>query len=104
MAWAITFLGKYDECLRWYFKSKPLYTTVKETAGLAELYSDTTIFYLRVKKFKEADEVNKKAIQRTEITGNEKMLPTAVNNRGLMFLNDNKLDSAVVYFKNSNRL
>ncbi len=32
------------------------------------------------------------------------MLPTAVNNRGLMFLNDNKLDSAVVYFKNSNRL
>ncbi len=46
--------GKYDECLRWYFESERLYTTVKDTAGLAELYSDMTIFYLRVKKFKDA--------------------------------------------------
>ncbi|WP_377145881.1 tetratricopeptide repeat-containing sensor histidine kinase [Mucilaginibacter lutimaris] len=96
--------GKYDDCLRWYFESERLYTTLKDTAGLAELYSDMTIFYLRVKKFKEADEVSKKAIQYTKTTGDKKMLPTAVNNRGLMFLDDNKLDSAIAYFNESYRL
>ncbi|MFA6246764.1 MAG: ATP-binding protein [Mucilaginibacter sp.] len=93
--------GKYDECLRWYFESERLYTSVKDTSGLAELYSDMTIFYLRVKKFKEADEVSKKAIQYAAAINNKRQLPTAVNNRGLMFLDIEKLDSAIVYFKNS---
>ena len=96
--------GKYDECLRWYIESERLYNTIKDTAGLAELYSDMTIFYLRLKKFKEADEVSAKAIQYTKIIGNKKLLPTAVNNRGLMFLDDNKMDSAIVYFKSSYQL
>ncbi|MBD1387429.1 hypothetical protein IDJ75_19240 [Mucilaginibacter rigui] len=96
--------GKYDECLRWYFESERLYTSVKDTSGLAELYSDMTIFYLRVKKFKEADEVSKKAIQYAAAINNKRQLPTAVNNRGLMFLDSEKLDSAIVYFKNSYEL
>lgn len=93
--------GKYDECLRWYFESERLYTSVHDTIGLAELYSDMTIFYLRVKKFKEADEVSKKAVQYATAVNDNKQLPTAVNNRGLMFLDSEQLDSAIVYFKKS---
>lgn len=93
--------GKYDECLRWYFESERLYTSVKDTSGLAEVYSDMTIFYLRVKKFKEADEVSKKAVQYAAAVNDKRQLPTAVNNRGLMFLDSEKLDSAIVYFKKS---
>lgn len=96
--------GKYDECLRWYFESERLYISVKDTAGLAEVYSDMTIFYLRGKKFKEADEVSKKAVQYATAINDKKMLPTAVNNRGLMFLDSEKLDSAIVYFDKSYRL
>lgn len=93
--------GKYDECLRWYFEAERLYTSVKDTSGLAEVYSDMTIFYLRVKKFKDADEVSKKAVQYAAAVNDKRQLPTAVNNRGLMFLDSEKLDSAIVYFKKS---
>jgi signal transduction histidine kinase len=93
--------GKYDECLRWYFESERLYTSVKDTGGLAELYSDMTIFYLRVKKFKQADEVSKKAVQYAVAINGKKLLPAVVNNRGLMFLDSGKLDSAIVYFEKS---
>ncbi|RFZ94101.1 sensor histidine kinase [Mucilaginibacter conchicola] len=93
--------GKYDESLRWYFQSENIYSSIKDTSGLAELYSDMTIFYLRTKKFKEANEVSQKAVRFADVIHAKKLLPTAVNNRGLMFLDMENADSAATYFKRS---
>jgi two-component system NarL family sensor kinase len=93
--------GRYDEALRWYLESERQYISSKDSRGLAELYADMTIFYLRAKKFKEADAVSAKAISNAVAINDKARIPNAVNNRGLMFLDGGNIDSAAMYFKRS---
>ena len=93
--------GRYDETLRWYIEAEGLYNTAKDTSALAELYSDMGVFYLRIKKMKEADAMSRKAVTYSLLTNDKQRLATAVNNRGLMFLDAGKMDSAITYFSRS---
>ncbi|MGY4536233.1 two-component system NarL family sensor kinase [Mucilaginibacter sp. UYNi724] len=93
--------GNHDKTLRWYIDAENLYQAVNDTSGLAELYSDMGILYLRLKKLKVADEMSRKAVAYSLLTKNKTRLGTAINNRGLMFLDAGKMDSAAVYFRKS---
>jgi len=93
--------GNFDESLRWYFIAEKTYQTANDTSGLTELYSDMCIFYIKLKKFAPADEVIKKAIDYAIISKNERQHATALNNRGLMFYDEGKTDSAISAFNAS---
>ncbi|QHS56925.1 hypothetical protein GWR56_15730 [Mucilaginibacter sp. 14171R-50] len=93
--------GNPDKTLRWYIEAEKLYQAADFTDGLAELYSDMAILYLRLKKMKEADEISQKAISYALRTKNKQRLSAAINNRGLMFLDGGKMDSAITYFSKS---
>jgi two-component system NarL family sensor kinase len=91
--------GKYEETLRWYFEAERLYTSIKDTTGLTEVYSDMCVLYLKTKKIKDADEISSKAVAFALAKNDKQRLANAVNNRGLMFLDDNKIDSSITYFR-----
>ncbi|RYU92499.1 hypothetical protein EWM62_03440 [Mucilaginibacter terrigena] len=93
--------GNHDKTLRWYIEAEKLYQTAGHIDGLAELYSDMGVMYLRLKKMKEADEVSQKAIAYAIQSKNKQRLSAAVNNRGLMFLDGGQMDSAITYFSKS---
>jgi len=93
--------GNLDETLRWYFEAERKYTAIKDTAGLAELYCDMCVFYVKLKKFQQADEVSKKAIAYSKALKNDSWLSTAINNRGLMFMDKGDIKSAISSFKSS---
>jgi len=93
--------GNFDESLHWYFTSERAYQTTKDTSGLTELYSDMCIFYLKLKKFNAADEVSKKAIGYAVAIKDPRKHANALNNRGLMFYDQGKTDSAIDAFNAS---
>ncbi len=93
--------GNYKESLRWYFESEKIFNNIKNLDGLAELYSEMCVFYVRNKTFAAADSVSKKAIAYAVEVKNEGRLATAINNRGLMFMDEGKTDSAINCFKAS---
>ncbi len=93
--------GNYDKALIWYFESERVYTKAKDTSGLAELYSDMCVFYVKIKKFDEADKVSKRAILYSLAIKNPGIMATAINNRGLMFLDKGMNDSAMRSFQSS---
>ena len=93
--------GNFDESLRWYFTAERAYEAAKDTSGISELYSDMCIFYIKIKKFGQADEVIKKAIDYAVSTKNLKQHATALNNKGLMFYDEGKTDSAINAFNAS---
>ncbi|BAU52442.1 tetratricopeptide repeat-containing sensor histidine kinase [Mucilaginibacter gotjawali] len=93
--------GNFDESLRWYFTSERAYQSAKDTSGLTDLYADMCVFYVKLKKFNAADEVSKKAIDFAIAIKNQTKQATALNNRGLMFYDEGKTDSAIDAFNAS---
>ncbi|MDR3694606.1 sensor histidine kinase [Mucilaginibacter sp.] len=93
--------GNYYKSLRWYLTSERASEVAKDTSGLSELYSDMCIFYIKLKKFGQADEVSKRAIEYAIATKNLKQYATGLNNRGLMFYDQGKTDSAINAFNAS---
>lgn len=91
--------GNYEHAVRWYFEADKLFTGARDTVRLGRLYTEMCVLYTKIKKFKEADEISKKAITYSlKIRDTAKLAP-AVNNRGLMFLDGGKIDSALNAFK-----
>ncbi len=93
--------GNFNEALRFYIESEKSYTTADNKRGLTELYEDMCILYLKLKKYKVADEVIKKAIEYSTETRSTDKLATAINNRGLVFSDQGMSDSAIACFKQS---
>jgi len=93
--------GNYKEALRLYFESEKIYNTINDKAGLARLYSEMCVFYVKNKAFDKADSVSKKAIAYSIATKDISQLATSVNNRGLMFMDEGKTDSAITSFRSS---
>jgi len=93
--------GKYKEALRWYFEAEKKYGSINDQNGLAEVYAEMCVFYVKNKAFKEADTVSRKAVNYSIAAKNNIQLATSVNNRGLMFMDEGKTDSAVNSFRSS---
>ncbi len=93
--------GSYKEALRWYFEAEKTYIGINDKAGLAELYSEMCVFYVKNKAFAGADSVSKKAIAYSKAAKNISQLATSVNNRGLMFMDEGKTDSAIASFRST---
>lgn len=93
--------GKYKETLLWYFEAERLYSKVDDKKGLAELYAEMCVFYVKNKAFKSADSVSKKAVALSIITKNTTLLAASVNDRGVMFMDEGKTDSAIRAFRSS---
>ena len=93
--------GNYKDALRWYFESEKIYGNINDMAGLAELYGEMCVFYVKNKAFKQADTVSNKAISYSIATKNNAQLATSVNNRGVMFMDEEKTDSAITCFRSS---
>jgi|GEM_PF-2539980 len=93
--------GKYKEALRWYFGAEKKYGSINDQNGLAEVYAEMCVFYVKNKAFKEADTVSRKAVNYSIAAKNNIQLATSVNNRGLMFMDEGKTDSAVNSFRSS---
>jgi two-component system NarL family sensor kinase len=93
--------GNYKEALHWYFEAEGIYTKTDDKAGLADLYDEMCIFYLKTKILPAADNVSKKAIAYSIIIKDPDKLATSINNRGLMFTDEGKTDSAIRCFRAS---
>ena len=93
--------GRYDDALRFYFETEQNYLSRNDQEGLSELYAEMSVLYVRLKKFQEADDVSKKAITNAMWVKDTLRLATASNDRGLMFLDQHKNDSAISYFQYS---
>jgi signal transduction histidine kinase len=93
--------GNYKEALRWYIESERILNKVGDLDKLAELYSEMCVFYVKNKLFAAADTVSQRAINYSTQVKDGSKLGTALNNRGLMFLDEGKADSAIYYFKAS---
>jgi len=93
--------GNYKEALRWYFESEKLYNSINDKKGLAELYAEMCVFYVKNKAFKDADSVSKKSIAYSATLNNLNQLASSTNNRGLMFMDSGKIDSAVSSFQSA---
>ncbi len=96
--------GKFDESLRWYFESERILGEVKDTALLSELYADMSVFYIKLKKYREADSVSKHAILLAVAIKDTARQATALNNRGLLFMDIGKTDSAIISFRSAYQL
>ena len=96
--------GNFDQALSWYFKSDSLFTALGDMTGIITLYSDMCVFYVKLKKFDAADEVISKAIYFSGGLKDTVLLANAVNNRGLMFLDENKVERAIEAFETSYNL
>ncbi len=93
--------GNYKDALRWYFEAEKIYNSIDDKPGLAELYGEMCVFYVKNKAFNDADTVSKKAISYSIATKNISQLATSVNNRGVMFMDEGKTDSAITSFRSS---
>src|ERR1700710_171831 len=93
--------GNYDEALRWYFISEKSFQNAKDTSGLTDLYSDMCVFYVKQKKFAQANELSQKAINFAIAIKDTSRHATALNNRGLLFYDAGKPDSAITAFNAS---
>jgi two-component system, NarL family, sensor kinase len=91
--------GNYDEALKWYFEAEKIYTGITDIAGLADLYTEMVIIYLKLKKFPQAHEVGNKAVSNATAVRDTAKLANAYNNSGLVFLDEGKFDSAVMPFR-----
>ncbi|MCW3124221.1 MAG: degS 1 [Flavipsychrobacter sp.] len=91
--------ANYDDALRWYFESEKIYSGIKDTTGLADLYSEMVIIYLKLKKFSKAHEVSAKAISCATVVRDTGKMANAFNNNGLIFLDEEKPDSAIASFR-----
>lgn len=96
--------GNLDESLVWYFKSESLFKSVSDTSGLILLYSDMCVFYLKLKKFNSADTFISNAINLSRFKKDSNLLASAINNRGLLYLDEGKIDNAIQDFETSNML
>ncbi len=93
--------GNYDESLRWYFISEKNFQKARDTSGLTDLYSDMCIYYIKQKKFAQANEVSQKAIDYAMAINDIARHATALNNRGLFLYDEGKPDSAITAFNAS---
>jgi two-component system, NarL family, sensor kinase len=96
--------GKFDTALHWYFEAEQGYSNLKDTAGLCKLYTEMSVFYVKRKKFSEANEISNKAIQYAILSKDSALLSPALNDRGLMFLDQGMNDSAITFFQYSYNL
>ena len=90
--------GSYDEALKWYFEAERIYNGTKDTAGLADLYTEMIIFYLKLKKFPQAHEAGYRAVANALSVHDTTREANAYNNSGLVFLDEGKSDSAIIPF------
>lgn len=91
--------GNLDEALRWYLEAEKVFARIGSNAGLSRLYTEMVIFYLRVKKYPQAEDVSTRAIVKSMVVQDTSMVANAFNNRGLVFLDEEKYDSAIVPFR-----
>ncbi len=96
--------GNFDAALVWYFKSEALAKSVNDTSDLIPLYADMCVFYLKLKKFNAADTVIRNAIHLSMLVHDSTQLASTINNRGLLFLDEGKIDSAIQDFETSKKL
>jgi signal transduction histidine kinase len=96
--------SRFDDAIKWYFESERIYSGIKDTAGLSELYADMCIFYIKVSKFKDAEKIIRKSVAYAAIVNDTTKLATAINNRGLIYLDESMPDSALADFQTSYRL
>jgi two-component system NarL family sensor kinase len=93
--------GKFDDALKCYFEAEQSFGNVKDTARLSELYAEMCVLYVKIKKFPEADEASRNAIASAAAAKDTNKLAVATNDRGLMFSDLHKNDSAIACFKKS---
>ena len=96
--------GNLDESLSWYYKSETLAKAAKDTPVLISLYADMCVFYLKLKKFNSADTVISNAINLSILSNDSIFLANSINNRGLLFLDEGKIDNAIQDFETSKKL
>ena len=92
--------GNRDESLKWRLEAIKIFNNLNDTPNLAREYAEICVLYVKLKKYDKADEVSKIALQYARSIKDANLLATASNNRGLMFLDEHILDSALMSFSN----
>jgi signal transduction histidine kinase len=94
--------ANYEKSLEWYFESEKINIATDNAKNLSELYADMCVFYCKQKKYPEAENVVRKAIYFSTQAKDSLQLANAINNSGLLYLDENQLDKAIRAFETSN--
>lgn len=90
--------GDKDVALNNYLEAEKYYLHIKDTSGIIRVQTDLCILYLKIKKTALALQAIEYAIANARTINNRDLLGTALNNKGLIFSDAGKLDSATRYF------
>lgn len=90
--------GNYDTALSCYIEAEKLYEIKKNTNGLIDICAELCLFYLKGKKIAKAEEFINKGIAMANAVNNTSKKANAYNNKGLVFLDTKRYDSAINCF------
>ncbi len=90
--------GNYDTALGWYIEAEKLYELRKNTPGLIDVNAELCLFYLKGKKIAKAEAAINKAIVMAKMINNAIKKANTYNNKGLVFLDTKRYDSAILCF------
>lgn len=91
--------GNRDDGLRWYMEADKQYELIRDTLGIIHVYNEMCILYLKQKKIPEATHTIDKAIGYARAINNPDQLATAYNNKGLVYMDTRRYDSAKIFFR-----
>ncbi len=90
--------GDKDEALRLYVDAEKHYSACRDTAGLIRVYSELCILYLKIKKIPNSLQAADTAISYARAMNNTDLLATAYNNKGLVYMDTRRFDTATLFF------
>lgn len=91
--------GNHDEALKYYVVAERQFASLHDTAGLQKVYKEKAVFYVKQKKFAEANAAVNIALAYAEILKDTSAIADDYNTRGVMFLDEKRDDSAICYFR-----
>lgn len=91
--------GNHDEALKYYVVAERQFASLHDTAGLQKVYKEKAVFYVKQKKFAEANTAVGIALAYAEILRDTSAIADDYNTRGVMFLDEKRDDSAICYFR-----
>lgn len=91
--------GNHDEALKYYLAAEQQFADLHDTAGLQKVYKEKAVFYIKQKKFAEANAAVSTALAYAEKLKDTSAIADDYNTRGVMFLDEKRDDSAIYYFR-----
>ncbi len=97
-------LGKHPLAMDQLQKAMPHFEAVNDNRGIAYIYNNIGLIYLREDKKKEATDYLANGLRHAKLATDPEAISIVLNNLGLAVRNQQRYDSAIYYFRESYKL